>query len=99
MRSFCPFPYYISKEEKGGIWEMSFEKDQTAYTLLSDVLLLFWRFAKIRGAVKQILLGSGKVDFHLPMEAIFYHRAFFLFYLNNRIPMAITDNMCNANPK
>jgi len=30
------------------------------YALLSDVLLLFWRVAKIRGAVKQIFLGSGE---------------------------------------
>jgi hypothetical protein len=36
------------------------------YRVLSDVLLLFWRVAKIRGAVKQIFLGSGEVNYHPP---------------------------------
>ncbi|PIV52071.1 hypothetical protein COS18_00730, partial [Candidatus Falkowbacteria bacterium CG02_land_8_20_14_3_00_36_14] len=56
---FARFLIIFQNKKRAKIWERSFGKDRTAYTLLSDVLLLFWRFAKIRGAVKQIFLGSG----------------------------------------
>ena len=40
---------------------VGFREAVAGYSVLSDVLLLFWRIAKIREAVKQILLGSGDV--------------------------------------